>query len=202
HSDDSIMTASGDAHGIEEGPASMSSLAVRMQKKLAGKLASNKRLSKKVLPDRASALFESLHALLRDCMEKEQADKMAKYALKLALKVGVLSSNGLLDGEKEQERLVKIKNHCHALSLAVCSFATVSYSYERDFLLPLCSSLRDELAPIVDYQLSDKSSARLAYFFDTLCTPAVMDELFRPSHDTLMKRFAADIDALIESQYL
>ncbi|GMS98631.1 hypothetical protein PENTCL1PPCAC_20806, partial [Pristionchus entomophagus] len=195
-----IMTSGGDVH--DEGLASMSSLAVRMQKKLAGKLASNKRLSKQVLPDRASALFESLHALLRDCVEKEQADKLAKYAMKLALKVGVLARNGLLDGEREQEKLVKVKNHCHALALAVCSFATVAYSYERDYIVPLCETLRADLAPIVDYQLSDKSSARLAFFFDTLCTPAVMDELFRPAHDKLLKRFAADIDALIESQYL
>ncbi|KAF8368706.1 hypothetical protein PRIPAC_86535 [Pristionchus pacificus] len=196
------MTTAGDVHH-DEGSAPLSSLAVRMQKKLAGRLANNKRLGKQVLPERAAALFDSLHALLRDCCaEKEQADKLAKYAMKLTLKVGVLAKNGLLDGEREQERLVKVKNHCHALALAVCSFATVAYSYERDYIMPLCGSLRAELAPIVDYQLSDKSSARLAYFFDTLCTPAVMDELFRPAHDKLLKRFAADIDALIESQYL
>ncbi|GMR51673.1 hypothetical protein PMAYCL1PPCAC_21868, partial [Pristionchus mayeri] len=197
---DDIMTTAGDVH--DEGATSMSSLAVRTQKKLVGKLASNKRLSKQVLPDRASALFESLHALLRECLEREQADKLAKYAMKLALKVGVLAKNGLLDGEKEQERLDKVKHHCHALALAVCSFATVAYSYEREFLVALCEALRADLAPIVDYQLSDKSSARLAFFFDTLCTPVVMDALFRPEHDAALKRFAEDIDSLIESQYL
>lgn len=32
----------------------------------------------------------------------------------------------------------------------------MAYSYERDYIMPLCGSLRAELAPIVDYQLSDK----------------------------------------------
>ena len=76
-----------------------------------------------VLPEQTSSVFDALHTLLHECADKDVADKvycrptidsdreltsnnrncplqLAKYVMKLSLKVRVLARHGLLSSER------------------------------------------------------------------------------------------------------
>ena len=74
----------------------------------------------------------------------------------------------------------------------------MAYSYERNYILALCASVREELEPLVRDQLSEKSSCRLAFLFDQLATSTVMDALFRPEQSSLLKQLATDLEVLLD----
>jgi len=164
---------------LSSAPFDVRELSVRLQKKLAGKLASRS-AAKHLVSDPVAALLDAVYRLLKDFHGKREAEKVrsadgavtrerakparaqtVKNVLKLTLKLAVLARNEQLGGEAELRQLDALRLKLRSLAMTVVSFQQLDFSYDRRFLLALLDQTQQALRPLVARLLSDKSLQRL-----------------------------------------
>lgn len=170
-----------DGETSTNGGFSAASLSLRMQKKLAGKVASRE-VAKHYLSEPVFRLLDALHDLLKEFYPKKTADKasspssshvlvlqVVKGIVKLALKLAIVARSGALEGSDGSKQLARLQRTLHSFALTFVSFAQVrfveeekklkvAYSYERSFLMESATNIRSLLEPLVSVHLSEKSS--------------------------------------------
>uniref|UniRef100_A0A914Y332 Tumor necrosis factor alpha-induced protein 8-like protein n=1 Tax=Panagrolaimus superbus TaxID=310955 RepID=A0A914Y332_9BILA len=153
-----------------------SSLALRAQKKILGKLA-NRGVIKHFVNDTSLRLFDGLFIILKDYYNEKDASKTIKNMLKIAIKLGVMVRENQLNPE-QLRYLSDFQKKLESLTLTIMSFAKVDYSYDRNFLTSQLDSTKAKLDTLVGSTLSDKSKRRVSQIFGHISDSRLLDEMF------------------------
>ena len=152
------------------------SLALRVQKKVAGKLGS-RGLAKRFISDSTARLLDSTYEALCLVFGKKESEKVVKGMIKTVGKVAVLEKNGQLSGSR-RVGLDAFVSRFRNLVLTVVSFVQVEYSYDRAYLTRSVRECESELRGVVAGELTEKSLSRISFVFRHLADPAFLDALF------------------------
>ncbi|VDO98724.1 unnamed protein product [Heligmosomoides polygyrus] len=154
---------------------------------------------------------------------------VVKNIIKLAVKLGLLARNDMLDKE-DLRQLNDVQKQLHSLSLTIISFVQVKYSFERTHLIELLKQLQHSLAPLVSFRtstadevlsphvlrflklpeskvslkLSDKSTRRLEHVIVHLSSTDFLDGLFKVDgpHAGVLSQFVDSLEGLLDAEGL
>jgi len=152
------------------------SLALRAQKKIIGKISTTHRsfIFKHFINAPTLRVFDQLFAILKQHYSKSVAEKTIKNMLKLSLKMAVCAQKDADFAQKIQLSRKKLRS----LALTVMSFTKLDFSYDRKFLQKQMDETRQRLQQLVAQLLSEKSVQRVPQIFDTLQNAQLLDEMF------------------------
>jgi len=175
------------------------SVAVRIQKKLLGKLAS-RNTAKHFISETTSRLLDNIYRILKEFYSKKEAEKVIKYVIKTVIKIGVL-----LKGEhfsmEQQRQLDEFVKKFRQLILTVTSFVQVDFSYDRLFLKKQMDESQAIVLDIIRPHLTEKSAQRVNKVFSNFGREDFLDAVFRPQsiYGDLRRQIGTDLSSLIET---
>ncbi|KAH9420656.1 Tnfaip8p, partial [Dermatophagoides pteronyssinus] len=185
-------------------------IGIRIQKKLLGRMMSNKTMAKTLIDSDSARLMDNLHRLCKlYCRQenlsasKETADKVVKYLMKITIKVAILIMNHQLDND-EMFRMTKIQRSIRSILMTIVSFHEVDFSYDCQYLQKQMQTCCTELKQLIRSHLSDKSQRRIDFVFDFLGCSEFLDRFFTttdPNDGTwfeLKSSIVKDINHLLE----
>lgn len=164
----------------------IASLSLRLQKKIASKLA-KRSIVRQFVDDDSAALMDGLRHLTAEWYRHQghhqsdaasRADKMVKSILKTLIKIGVLNANGVLANANDQQALVLVHQKLHQIALAVMSFYEMDFCFNYHFLAQAFGELRGALRRLTDRHLSDKSRDRIEAVVDFYSQRAFLDAVY------------------------
>ncbi|CAH2049513.1 unnamed protein product, partial [Iphiclides podalirius] len=159
-------------------------ISLRAQKKFLSRVGGAASARALVLDEHAAKLLDQFLCVLRERIEKREAEKLVKHVIKAAVKLGVLRRHNQLTATDERA-LAAFRAKFHTVLMAVVSFCEVDFSYDRGFLQDALreshQSLTNEsifIRSVVERHLSDKSVSRLAGVFALASRAELLDSLF------------------------
>ncbi|XP_050669946.1 tumor necrosis factor, alpha-induced protein 8-like protein 2 A isoform X2 [Leptidea sinapis] len=152
-------------------------ISLRAQKKFLSRVGGTASARALVLDEHAAKLFDQFLIVLRQRIEKREAEKLVKHVIKCAVKLGVLRRHGQLSAADERA-LAAFRSKFHTVLMAVVSFSEVDFSYDRNFLLDALRESHQSIKSVVERHLSDKSVSRLAGVFSIISRGDLLDSLF------------------------
>lgn len=152
-------------------------LGLRAQKKLLGKM-SSKKIAKQFIDDDTSCVLDHAYKIMKEhAQNKKDAEKILKYIIKTIIKVGILYRNDQFNAE-ELKTAETFKSKFRSLSMTVCSFHEVDFTFDRNFLRSSVEECRQLLQSLIERHLTDKSKSRVDTVFDFFTSQELMDVLF------------------------
>ncbi|KAM3961727.1 tumor necrosis factor alpha-induced protein 8-like protein sigmar [Aphomia sociella] len=162
-------------------------ISLRAQKKFLSRVGGAASARALVLDEHAAKLLDQFLTVLRERVEKREAEKLVKHVIKAAVKLGVLRRHGQLS-PADDRALAAFRSKFHTVLMAVVSFCEVDFSYDRGFLQDALRDSHQSLKSVVERHLSDKSVSRLAGVFALVSRDALLDALFAGApHDDVLK---------------
>ncbi|KAJ2949614.1 hypothetical protein O0L34_g15536 [Tuta absoluta] len=152
-------------------------ISLRAQKKFLSRVGGAASARALVLDEHAAKLLDQFLTVLRERVEKKEAEKLVKHVIKAAVKLGVLRRHGQLTSADERA-LAAFRAKFHTVLMAVVSFCEVDFSYDRGFLQDALRESHQSLKSVVERHLSDKSVSRLAGVFNLVSRGDLLDSLF------------------------
>lgn len=152
-------------------------ISLRAQKKFLSRVGGAASARSLVLDEHAAKLLDQFLTVLRQRLEKREAEKLVKHVIKCAVKIGVLRRHGQLSAADERA-LEAFRSKFHTVLMAVVSFCEVDFSYDRDFLQDALRESHQSLKSVVERHLTDKSVSRLAGVFAIASRGTLLDALF------------------------
>lgn len=154
-------------------------IGLRAQKKILGRMASNKSVAKVFIDETTGSLLDNVYRLAKAYTgNRKEAEKLVKNIIKLVVKLGVLYRNGQFSNE-ELHHAERFKQRFHSTAMAVVSFYEVDFSYDRMYLLTALAEARTALGLLVGRHLTDKSLTRIDSIFNFFGDPQFLDTVFR-----------------------
>jgi hypothetical protein len=177
-----------------------SSLALRAQKKILGKLAS-RGVVKHFVNDESLRIFDGLFLILKDYYNEKDASKTVKNMLKIAIKLGVMMRENQFSPE-QLRLLTDFQKKLESLTLTIMSFAKVDYSYDRNFLINQLDSTKMKLDNVVGATLSDKSKRRVSQIFGALSDTRMLDEMFikKGAYHSQFMTIVNDLEKMVDGE--
>ncbi|XP_063894992.1 tumor necrosis factor, alpha-induced protein 8-like protein 2 A isoform X1 [Helicoverpa armigera] len=152
-------------------------ISLRAQKKFLSRVGGSASARALVLDEHAAKLLDQFLTVLRERLEKREAEKLVKHVIKSAVKLGVLRRHGQLSAADERA-LAAFRSKFHTVLMAVVSFCEVDFSYDRGFLQDALRESHQSLKAVVERHLTDKSVSRLAGVFSIASRGELLDSLF------------------------
>ncbi|PZC85193.1 tumor necrosis factor, alpha-induced protein 8-like protein 2 A isoform X2 [Helicoverpa zea] len=152
-------------------------ISLRAQKKFLSRVGGAASARALVLDEHAAKLLDQFLTVLRERLEKREAEKLVKHVIKSAVKLGVLRRHGQLSAADERA-LAAFRSKFHTVLMAVVSFCEVDFSYDRGFLQDALRESHQSLKAVVERHLTDKSVSRLAGVFSIASRGELLDSLF------------------------
>ncbi|XP_053611629.1 tumor necrosis factor alpha-induced protein 8-like protein isoform X2 [Plodia interpunctella] len=164
-------------------------ISLRAQKKFLSRVGGAASARALVLDEHAAKLLDQFLTVLRERVEKREAEKLVKHVIKAAVKLGVLRRHGQLSPADERA-LAAFRSKFHTVLMAVVSFCEVEFSYDRGFLQDALRESHQSLKSVVERHLSDKSVSRLAGVFTLASRAELLDSLFAGELDARVLQLA------------
>ncbi|XP_045513121.1 tumor necrosis factor alpha-induced protein 8-like protein isoform X1 [Pieris brassicae] len=152
-------------------------ISLRAQKKFLSRVGGAASARSLVLDEHAAKLLDQFLTVLRQRVEKREAEKLVKHVIKAAVKLGVLRRHGQLS-PADDRALDAFRSKFHTVLMAIVSFSEVEFSYDRGFLQDALRDSHQSLKSVVERHLSDKSVSRLAGIFALASREDLLDSLF------------------------
>ncbi|CAG9566298.1 unnamed protein product [Danaus chrysippus] len=152
-------------------------ISLRAQKKFLSKVGGAASARALVLDEQAAKLLDQFLTVLRQRVDKREAEKVVKHVIKAAVKLGVLRRHGQLSAADERA-LAAFRAKFYTVLMAVISFCEVDFSYDRGFLQDALRDSHQSLKSVVERHLSDKSVSRLGGVFALASRGELLDSLF------------------------
>ncbi|XP_026677198.1 tumor necrosis factor alpha-induced protein 8-like protein [Diaphorina citri] len=139
-------------------------LAMRVQKKLASKM-SNKSMVKMYIDDRSGRLLDNLYRVIKTYTNnKKQSEKIIKTLIKIIIKTTLLVKNHQFSST-ELTTCETLKAKFHTLLMSLISFYEVDFSYDAAYLIRQLTTLRSQLAGLLQRHLTSKNLTNLDNLF-------------------------------------
>lgn len=174
------------------------------QKKILGRMATNKNTRKMFIDETTASLLDSLYKLVRTFTNnKKESEKIVKNIIKTVIKVGVLYRNDEFD-EKDMMFAEQFKKRFHSAAMAVLSFHDVDYSYDRNYLLSALQEAHQCLRQLVQSHLKEKSLGRIDMVFNFFTNPNFLDSIFKRDSEfrEILDKMVTDINHAMDEQRL
>ncbi|XP_061379469.1 tumor necrosis factor alpha-induced protein 8-like protein isoform X2 [Danaus plexippus] len=165
------------AASMEGGAWCARDISLRAQKKFLSKVGGAASARALVLDEHAAKLLDQFLTVLRQRVDKREAEKVVKHVIKAAVKLGVLRRHGQLSAADERA-LAAFRSKFYTVLMAVISFCEVDFSYDRGFLQDALRDSHQSLKSVVERHLSDKSVSRLGGVFALASRGELLDSLF------------------------
>ncbi|XP_045513123.1 tumor necrosis factor alpha-induced protein 8-like protein isoform X2 [Pieris brassicae] len=165
------------ATSMEGGAWCARDISLRAQKKFLSRVGGAASARSLVLDEHAAKLLDQFLTVLRQRVEKREAEKLVKHVIKAAVKLGVLRRHGQLS-PADDRALDAFRSKFHTVLMAIVSFSEVEFSYDRGFLQDALRDSHQSLKSVVERHLSDKSVSRLAGIFALASREDLLDSLF------------------------
>lgn len=167
---------------LAEGNAQMDSksFGLKAQKKLLGKMASSKKVTKAFIDDQMASLLDNVYRLCKTYSNnKKDADKVIKNIIKITIKIGILYRNNQFSQEEIAltERFLK---KFRSVILTFISFYEVPYSFDKNHMIKSLNDCQDMLVTLIKRHLTDKSVGRINMVFAYFCDSNFQDTVFEP----------------------
>jgi len=169
-------------------------IGLRAQKKILGRMATNKNTRKIFIDDNTASLLDHLYQLVLEYTKnKKETEKIMKNIIKTVIKVGVLFRNDEFNtADLEYAENFKVK--FHTVAMAILSFHGVDFMYDRQFLVLNLTEAHANLKRLVQNHLKDKSLQRIDAVFEFFSDPQFLDTIFKRDS----QRYKEILDNLVE----
>ena len=155
-------------------------LAIRVQKKMLGKMTS-KKIAKVFIDDTMGELLDNVYKLCKDYKQsKKDGDKLIKNIIKITVKIGILFRNDQFNAE-ELKLAEAFRKKFHTTIMTFVSYCEVDFTFDRNYMVGLLADCAAILSKLVSRHLTDKSQGRIDHVFDFFQDGAFMDALFDPN---------------------
>ncbi|KAI5695696.1 hypothetical protein M8J76_011939 [Diaphorina citri] len=175
-------------------------LAMRVQKKLASKM-SNKSMVKMYIDDRSGRLLDNLYRVIKTYTNnKKQSEKIIKTLIKIIIKTTLLVKNHQFSST-ELTTCETLKAKFHTLLMSLISFYEVDFSYDAAYLIRQLTTLRSQLAGLLQRHLTSKNLTNLDNLFAFVSQKPFLDAIFDKSDERFrpaMSRVVADLNILLD----
>lgn len=184
----------------ESGHFSSKNFAIQAQKKVLGKIASNKKVAKVFVDDITSGLFDQLYAIAkRDTGSKKEAEKLLKDLIKIAVKIGVLYRNNQFN-EEELKTAQIFRNQFKTTAMTIVSFYEVEFSYDQHFLMRSLDESKKSLHTLISTHLTQKSHGRVDHVYDYFSNGELLDKLFQSDdYKNVLKGIVDGLNKMMEN---
>ncbi|XP_041980401.1 tumor necrosis factor alpha-induced protein 8-like protein [Aricia agestis] len=152
-------------------------ISLRAQKKFLSRVGGAASARALVLDEHTAKLLDQFLTVLRERVERREAERLVKHVIKAAVKLGVLRRHNQLSPADERA-LAAFRSKFHTVLMAVISFCEVEFSYDRVFLQDALRESHQSLKSVVERHLSEKSVSRLAGVFNLASRGELLDSLF------------------------
>lgn len=184
----------------ESGHFNSKNFAIQAQKKVLGKIVSNKNMAKVFVDDTTSGLFDQLYIIAkRDTGSKKEAEKLLKDLIKIAVKIGVLYRNNQFNDE-DIKTAQTFRSQFRTTAMTIVSFHEVDFSYDRPFLKHSLDEAKKSLHKLISSHLTQKSHGRVDHVFDYFSNGELLDKLFQSdAYEDVLKEVADGLNNLMEN---
>ena len=99
---------------------------------------------------------------------------------------------------EQEQYFTDFQKKFRSLTLTILSFATVEYSYDRNFLMSQLDSTKTKLDTLVGMTLSEKSKRRVSQIFGSLSDTRLLDEMFikKGAYHAQFRQMVQDLEKL------
>ena len=152
------------------------SIAMRIQKKVAGKLATTS-AAKSFIDDDFSGLLDSLYDIVAAEVDVAKADKLVKNIIKMVVKIAILYKNNKFNDE-ELRLGMQLRRKLKMVAMTVVSFHEVDFSYDSEFLATHVQEIGKLTHDLVNQHLTPKSHGRIDLIVTLLGNKDLLDKVF------------------------
>ena len=184
----------------ESGSFSSKSFAIQAQKKVLGKIASNKNVAKVFVDDTTSGLFDQLYTVAkRETGSKKEAEKLLRDLIKIAVKIGVLYRNNQFN-EADMKTAEIFRGQFRNTAMTIVSFHEVDFTYDQQFLTRSLEEAKQSLHSLIAAHLTQKSHGRVDHVFNYFSKGELLDKLFQSDdYKTELSEIANGLNKLMEN---
>ena len=177
------------------------SVALRVQKKVAGKLATTS-IAKSFIDDEFSKLLDTLHDIIKAESGGQKADKLIKNIIKMVVKIAILYKNNQFK-EADISVGIRLRQKLRTAALTVVSFYEVDFSYDPDFLAKNVNEIGELTHQLVGQHVTQKSHGRIDNIVSSLSNKAVLDKVFTADgqHRDKLPTIAAAFGKVVDSEW-
>ncbi|XP_071845972.1 tumor necrosis factor alpha-induced protein 8-like protein 2 isoform X1 [Apostichopus japonicus] len=167
---------------VAEGNAQIDSksFGLKAQKKILGKMASSKKVTKAFIDDEMAALLDNVYRLCKVYSgNKKDADKIMKSIIKTTIKIGILYRNNQFSQE-EMALAERFKSKFRSTILTFISFHEVPFTFDKNHMVSMLTDCQDILVLLVKRHLTEKSLNRIKSVFHYFSDGQLQDMVFEP----------------------
>lgn len=179
------------------------SLALRVQKNLASKMAS-KQVAKVFIDETTGRILDNLFKLAKDFSgSKKEAEKLLKDTIKIIIKIGILFKNEQFNND-ELRLCDEFRHKFHLLTKSALSFYEIDYTFDKKYLHDSLNECKQITHQIIKRHLTDKSKQRVDHVYGFFSDQKFLEEIYKPSsiHKPTFSLVVEDARRLIDDGYL
>lgn len=131
---------------------------------------------------------------------KKQSEKIIKTLIKIIIKTTLLVKNHQFSST-ELTTCETLKAKFHTLLMSLISFYEVDFSYDAAYLIRQLTTLRSQLAGLLQRHLTSKNLTNLDNLFAFVSQKPFLDAIFDKSDERFrpaMSRVVADLNILLD----
>lgn len=172
---------------------------MKAQKKILSHMA-NKSVVQMFIDDTSSEILDELYRVSKEHTgNRNEAQKVVKNLIKVAVKVGVLFRHDRFSAE-ELSLAQEFKKKLHHGAMTAISFQEVEFTFDKTIMIDNLVICRDILLQLVEKHLTPKSLDRIRHVFNHYADPDLLTNLYNaegPLWPNLTK-ICAGLNKLIE----
>lgn len=132
------------------------------------------------IDDTTSEILDELYRVSKEYSgNRNEAQKVVKNLIKIAVKIGVLFRHNRFSTE-ELGMAQDFKKKLHQGAMTAISFYEVEFTFDKAVMSELLTSCRDLLLKLVNTHLTPKSHGRINHVFNHYADPELLTKLYDP----------------------
>ncbi|XP_016111580.1 tumor necrosis factor, alpha-induced protein 8-like protein 2 A [Sinocyclocheilus grahami] len=154
-------------------------MAMKAQKKILSHMAS-KSVAHMFIDDNSSEVLDELYRVSKEHTgNRNEAQKVVKNMIKIAVKVGVLFRHEKFSAD-ELSVAQDFRKKLHQGAMTAISFQEVEFTFDKSVMMELLAECRDLLLKLVEKHLTPKSLDRIRHVFNHYSDPELLTHLYDP----------------------
>ncbi|XP_030645225.1 tumor necrosis factor, alpha-induced protein 8-like protein 2 A [Chanos chanos] len=178
---------------------SSKTMAMKAQKKILSHMAS-KSMVQMFIDDTSSEVLDELYRVSKEHSgNRDEAQKVVKNMIKVAVKVGVLFRHERFSSE-ELAVAQDFRKKLHHGAMTAISFHEVEFTFDKVVMVDLLVECRDLLLKLVEKHLTPKTHDRIRHVFNHYANPDLLTHLYDPKRSLWpnLTKICAGLNKMIE----